>query len=77
MPGGVLPPELGITQTAEGGLIVSATDKLKNKAQELQGHGKEKTGEATGDESLKAEGQRDQSAGNLKDAGEKVKDAFK
>jgi len=56
---------------------VSAMDKLKNKGQELQGQGKEKAGSATGDDSLKAEGERDQASGNLKDAGEKVKDAFK
>jgi hypothetical protein len=34
-------------------------------------------GKATDDESLEAEGRSDQAKGNLKDAGEKVKDAFK
>jgi len=52
-------------------------DKLKNTAEDLQGKGKEKTGEATGDRDLQAEGQTDQSKANLKQAGEKVKDAFK
>ncbi len=52
-------------------------DKIKNKAQELTGKGKEKTGEVTGDKDLQAEGQADQARGNLKQAGEKVKDVFK
>jgi uncharacterized protein YjbJ (UPF0337 family) len=56
---------------------VSAMDKLKNKGQELSGEGKEHVGRATGDESLEAEGSKDQAAGNVKQAGEKVKDAFK
>jgi uncharacterized protein YjbJ (UPF0337 family) len=56
---------------------VSAIDKLKNKAQELEGEGKQRIGGATGDESLQAEGKKDAAAGNLKQAGEKVKDVFK
>ena len=56
---------------------MSATDKFKNKAQELGGDAKEKVGAATGDDDLRAEGQKDQAAGNLKQAGEKVKDVFK
>ena len=56
---------------------MSATDKLKNKAQSIGGQVKEHVGGATGDESLQAEGKKDQVAGNLKDAGEKVKDAFR
>ncbi len=56
---------------------MSATDKLKNKAQTLGGDVKERVGGATGDESLRSEGKKDQIAGNLKDAGEKVKDAFR
>jgi uncharacterized protein YjbJ (UPF0337 family) len=58
-------------------LTMSGLDKLKNKAQELGGEGKEHLGKATGDESLEAEGHKDQAAGNLKQAGEKVKDVFK
>ena len=38
---------------------------------------KEAVGKATGNEELQAEGQRDQAAGNTKQAGEKVKDIFK
>jgi uncharacterized protein YjbJ (UPF0337 family) len=56
---------------------MSGIDKIKNKAEELGGQAKETTGKATGDERLEAEGQTDQAAGNLKQAGEKVKDVFK
>ena len=52
-------------------------DKARNKAQEMNGQAKQKAGEATGDEYLEAEGQADKAKGNLKQAGEKVKDAFK
>ena len=51
--------------------------KLENKAEELRGKAKETVGEATDDEALAAQGRRDQSTSNLKQAGEKVKDAFK
>jgi len=56
---------------------MSAKDKLKNKVQEMKGQAKKKTGQATGDEYLEAEGRADQAKGNLKNAGEQVKDAFK
>jgi uncharacterized protein YjbJ (UPF0337 family) len=56
---------------------MSALDKAKNKAEELGGKAKEHAGQATGDEQLEAEGHKDQAAGNLKQAGEKVKDVFK
>ncbi len=52
-------------------------DKIGNAAEKLGGKGKEAAGEATGDHSLQAEGQTDQSKSDLKQAGEKVKDAFK
>ena len=52
-------------------------DKLKNKAQEVKGTAKEKIGDVTDDESMQAEGKRDEVAGNIKQAGEKVKDAFR
>ena len=52
-------------------------DKIENTAEKLGGKGKEASGEATGDERLKAEGKGDQSKSDLKQAGEKVKDAFK
>ena len=56
---------------------MSAMDKLNNKAEELKGEVKEHAGNATGNEQLQAEGKADQASGNLKDAGEKVKDIFK
>ncbi len=56
---------------------MSGMDKFKNKAEELGGKGKEQAGQASGDEQLEAEGQADQSKGNVKQAGEKVKDVFK
>jgi uncharacterized protein YjbJ (UPF0337 family) len=56
---------------------VSAVDKAKNKAEDLGGKAKEKVGQLTGDTSTENEGKGDQAKSNLKDAGEKVKDAFK
>ncbi|HEU5270130.1 MAG TPA: CsbD family protein [Jatrophihabitans sp.] len=56
---------------------MGAVDKAKDKAEELGGEAKEKAGQATGDRSLETEGKVDQVSGNLKQAGEKVKDAFK
>jgi uncharacterized protein YjbJ (UPF0337 family) len=56
---------------------MSDSDKLENKAQEVAGRGKEALGAATHDRDLQAEGQKDQTASNLKQAGEKIKDAFK
>ncbi len=56
---------------------MSGIDKIKNKAEELGGKGKEHTGRATGNEELEAEGHKDQASGNVKQAGEKVKDVFK
>jgi uncharacterized protein YjbJ (UPF0337 family) len=57
--------------------FMSLEDNASNKAEELKGQVKEQTGKATGNEELKAEGKADQASGNLKQAGEKVKDAFK
>jgi uncharacterized protein YjbJ (UPF0337 family) len=56
---------------------MSAVDKIKNKAEELLGQGKEAAGDATDNDRLKAEGQGDQASANTKQAGEKVKDVFK
>ena len=52
-------------------------DKIKNAAEEAGGKAKEGVGHHTGDEKLEAEGKGDQTAANLKQAGEKVKDVFK
>jgi len=56
---------------------VSGQDKLNNKLEELVDKGKEALGDATGNEQWQAEGKADQTKGNLKQAGEKVKDVFK
>ena len=53
------------------------SDNLENKAQELAGRAKSAVGGATDDRELQAEGEKDKTAGNLKQAGEKIKDAFK
>jgi uncharacterized protein YjbJ (UPF0337 family) len=55
---------------------VSAEDKAKNKIDELGGKVKEALGKVTGDEDTANEGKLDQVKANLKDAGEKIKDAF-
>ena len=56
---------------------MSTEDKANNKGEQLKGKVKEGVGQATGNEDLEAERKADQVSGNLKDAGEKVKDAFK
>ncbi|MEP6853443.1 MAG: CsbD family protein [bacterium] len=55
---------------------MSFLDKAKNKAQEMTGKAKQQTGEATGNEDLANEGRTDEAKGDLKQAGENVKDAF-
>jgi uncharacterized protein YjbJ (UPF0337 family) len=52
-------------------------DKIENAAEEAKGHVKEGVGKLTDNERLEAEGKTDQAAANIKQAGEKVKDAFK
>ncbi|MCD6640049.1 MAG: CsbD family protein [Nocardioides sp.] len=52
-------------------------DKIENTAQDIKGKAKEHAGRATDDESMQAEGKGDQMGADLKQAGEKVKDAFK
>jgi uncharacterized protein YjbJ (UPF0337 family) len=56
---------------------MSAVDKAKNAVQDAGGKAKEAVGKATGDHSTEAEGKTDQSKADVKNAGEKVKDAFK
>ncbi len=52
-------------------------DKAKNAAQDLAGKAKEVAGDVTNNDELKAEGKKDQTAADVKQAGENVKDAFK
>ena len=56
---------------------MSERDKLSNSAQEIKGNVKEKVGAATDNKDLEGKGKTDQTKGSLKQAGEKVKDAFK
>jgi uncharacterized protein YjbJ (UPF0337 family) len=56
---------------------MSGSDKVGNKIDEAAGKAKEATGKATDDEKLENEGRADQAKSDLKQAGEKVKDAFK
>jgi uncharacterized protein YjbJ (UPF0337 family) len=56
---------------------VATEDKAANKAKQIKGRVKEVAGDATNDGDLKAKGRADQAKGNLKQAGEKVKDALK
>jgi uncharacterized protein YjbJ (UPF0337 family) len=55
----------------------SARNKTRNTAQKVKGQFKEAAGRATGDERLEAKGRADKTKANLKQAGEKVKDAFR
>lgn len=69
--------EPDVIHTDEELISMSALDKAKNKVEDLGGQAKEAGGKATGDKSTENEGKADQVKANLKDAGEKVKDAFK
>ena len=50
---------------------------MGDKTDRLKGQAKEKAGQASNDPQLAQEGRRDQAKGNLKNAGEKAKDAVK
>ena len=52
------------------------SDKMDNAKDDMAGKAKEATGKVTDDEGLEAEGKVDQSKADVKQAGEKVKDAF-
>jgi uncharacterized protein YjbJ (UPF0337 family) len=56
---------------------MAAIDKAKNSAQRMKGKVEEVAGKLTRNEKLRTKGKADQVKGNLKQAGEKVKDAFK
>ncbi|MCA1696533.1 MAG: CsbD family protein [Actinobacteria bacterium] len=56
---------------------MSFANKFRDKAQVLRGRMKRNAGEVTGRRRLQAEGSADEVIGNLKQAGEKVKDAFR
>jgi uncharacterized protein YjbJ (UPF0337 family) len=70
--------QVGMEQAnREGGELMGNEDKMKNSAEGTLGKAKEKMGETTDDESMANEGRGEQSKADLKQAGEKVKDAFK
>ena len=56
---------------------MSNSDKAENTVDKLTGKAKEGLGRATDNERLEAEGRNQQSTSDLKQAGEKIKDAFK
>jgi len=61
----------------EEGAAVNASNKAKDKAQAAKGKVKKGTGKALADPVLEGKGKAEQVKGNLKQAGEKVKDAAK
>jgi uncharacterized protein YjbJ (UPF0337 family) len=56
---------------------MSTVGTAKNKAQQAEGHVKDTAERATKHRSLQSKGKRDKFSGNLKQAGEKMKDAVK
>ena len=56
---------------------MGAKGKTKNKVQVVRGKLKEKAGDMTGNKALRAHGKAEQAQASLKQAGEKVKDAFR
>lgn len=52
-------------------------DKAKNKAEEIEGRAKQAAGAVRGDRAQQREGRVEETKGNLKQAGEKVKDALR
>jgi uncharacterized protein YjbJ (UPF0337 family) len=70
----------GLQVSREGHEEVSGMtneDKMDHKAEELKGKAKETYGKVTDDEETETEGKVDQTKANLKQAADKVKDAFK
>jgi uncharacterized protein YjbJ (UPF0337 family) len=55
---------------------MGAENKAANKVTEVKGKIKKEAGRATDNASLEAEGRAEETKGDLKQAGEKVKDAF-
>ncbi|PYC74513.1 CsbD family protein [Streptomyces tateyamensis] len=56
---------------------MSAENKIENTGDKIEGKIKETTGKALGNERMEAEGKGDQVKGDLKQAVEHLKDAFK
>jgi uncharacterized protein YjbJ (UPF0337 family) len=56
---------------------MSIAKKIAHKAEAVKGSAKKDAGRVTGNRRLRAEGRSDQAKGNTKQAGAKIKDAFK
>ena len=56
---------------------MGAANKVANKVEEMKGQAKQHLGDATDNEQWQTEGKMDEAKGDLKQAGEKVKDVFK
>jgi uncharacterized protein YjbJ (UPF0337 family) len=56
---------------------MSGADKARNKVEQVTGKVRAAFGRALNDPALEAEGRADERAAHLRDAGEKVKDAFR
>jgi uncharacterized protein YjbJ (UPF0337 family) len=56
---------------------MSLRDKARNVIDAAKGSAKEKAGRIEGDEDREAEGKADRAVADLKQAGEKAKDAFR
>ena len=56
---------------------MSILNKIRNKAQTAKGNAKIGTGRATGNRRLKTRGRAEKATGDLKQAADKIKDAFK
>ncbi|ARZ72462.1 CsbD family protein [Streptomyces sp. HU2014] len=56
---------------------MSLAKKIRDKKQVLHGRIKQTLGRVTGSRRLRTEGRTDRAEGNLKQSGEKAKDAFK
>lgn len=67
-------PPLTATRHTED--VMGLDDKVGNAAEKLGGKAKEAVGKGTDDERLEQQGKNDQTRADVKQAGEKVKDAF-
>jgi uncharacterized protein YjbJ (UPF0337 family) len=56
---------------------MGTADKINNAMEDMSGKAKEAAGSMTGDREMQNEGQGDQARGQVKKAGENIKDAAK
>jgi uncharacterized protein YjbJ (UPF0337 family) len=56
---------------------MGTADKINNAIDDMSGKAKEATGKVTGDRDVEKEGRGDQARGQMKKAGENIKDAAK